>query len=90
MQSYTLEFNGTGEVTEGYFATDAEAESWAESVLENRCYNAGDLFASDWQADGTGDDGETYYRVCYWASEDAAKNDPGVNAICQLCKVALR
>ena len=87
MRSYTVEFNGTGEVIEGYFATDSEAEAWAESVLENRGYSADDLFSSDWQADGTGDDGETHYRICYWASEADAENDPGVNAICQLCKV---
>ena len=86
-KSYTLEFHGTGEVEEGCFGSDIRALLWAESVLENRGYDANELTAGDWDADGTNDDGEQCYRMLFWAREADAENDPGANAICQLCKV---
>jgi len=86
-KSYTLEFNGTGVVAEGFFATDTLAQLWAESVLENRGYDPNELVAGNWDADGQNDDGEQCYRMLFWANESDAENDPGANAICQLCKV---
>ncbi len=87
MQSYTIEFNGGGEVSEGFFADDTEAQAWVESVLEQQGYDADELVSGDWDADGQNDDGEQCYRMLFWANESDAENDPGVNAICQLCKV---
>jgi hypothetical protein len=87
MQSYTIEFNRTGEVTEGQFSNDTEAQLWVEAVLDARGYDADELLSGDWDADGTNDDGEQCYRMLFWANESDAENDPGVNAICQLCKV---
>lgn len=87
MTSYTIEFNGTGEVSEGQFRNDTEAQAWVESVLAARGYDAGDLSTSDWDADGLNDDGEQCYRMLFWADEQTAQHDPGVDAICQLCRV---
>lgn len=87
MQSYTIEFNGSGEVSEGQFPNDAEAQAWVKSVLEKRGYDLVELVEGDWDANGTTDDGEQCWRMLYWENESEADNDPGVRAICQLCKV---
>ena len=87
MTSYTIEFNGTGEVSEGQFRNDTEAQAWVESVLESRGYDADDLSTSDWDADGLNDDGQQCYRMLFWSDEKSAQNDSGVKSICQLCKV---
>ena len=87
MNNYTLEFNGTGEVTEGNFSNDTEAQSWVESVLEQRGYDVDELVSGDWDAAGTNDDDQQCYRMLYWASDSDADNDAGANSICQLCKV---
>lgn len=87
MASYTIEFNGSGEVSEGQFNSDTEAQAWVESVLENRGHDADELVSGDWDSAGQNDDGEQCYRMLFWANEADAENDPGVNAICQLCKV---
>jgi len=86
-KSYTLEFNGSGVVAEGFFDSEIRALLWAESVLENLGYDPNELVAGDWDADGENDDGEQCYRMLFWAHESDAENDPGANAICQLCKV---
>ena len=86
MKSYTIEFNGTGEVSEGQFSNDNEAQSWVEAVLEAQGHGT-ELVSSDWESDGQNEDGEQCYRMLFWADEADAENDPGANAICQLCKV---
>lgn len=87
MKSYTIEFSGTGEVSEGRFSNDTEAQAWVESVLEQRGYDVDELFSGDWDADGQTDDGEPCLRMLFWASESDAENDAGQSTICQLCKV---
>lgn len=87
MKSYTIEFNGSGEVAEGRFKDDVAAQDWVESVLEHRGYDADDLVSGDWDANGKNDDGTACERQLYWANDDAAKDDAGANAICQLCVV---
>ena len=86
MASYTIEFNGSGEVSEGQFRSDAEAQAWAESVLEARRHDMDELVCGDWDSDGQNDDGEQCFRMLFWANEAEAENDSGVNAICKLCK----
>ncbi len=86
MKSYTFEFQD-GELCEGYFETDADAQAWVESILEHQGYDINDLVEGDWNADGKNDDGEQCYRMLYWATEEDAEDDPGVNSIGQLCKV---
>ena len=85
-KSYTIEFNGTGEVSEGQFSNDTEAQSWVESVLESRGHDVDQLVTGDWDADGQNDNGEQCLRMLFWASEADASNDPCANAICKLCK----
>ena len=86
MRSYTIEFNGSGEVSEGHFSNDTEAKLWVESVLEGRGYDADALIEGyDWDQAGTNDDGEQCWRLLYWANEADSEND--AKAICQLCKV---
>lgn len=88
MQSYTLEFNGSGEVCEGRFDNDHAAQDWAESILENRGYDSSDLvWADNWDANGQNDDGELCERLLVWAGEEDAQDDPGVNSVAQLTKV---
>ncbi len=87
MQSYTIEFASSGEVSEGQFSSDKAAQSWIESVLEARGYDASDLVCGGWDTAGTNDDGEQCYRKLYWASESDADNDDGSKAVAQLCKV---
>lgn len=87
MTIYTIEFNGTGEVSEGSFRNDTEAQAWVESVLENRGYDANELASGDWDADGENEDGDTCYRMLFWESESDAENDAGESSICQLCRV---
>ena len=87
MISYTIEFNGTGEVSEGQFRSDTEAQAWVESVLEARGHDVVALVSGDWDADGENDNGEKCFRMLFWASESDADNDSGENSICQLCKV---
>jgi hypothetical protein len=88
MKNYTIEFNGTGEVSEGHFGSDREAKSWVVSVLENLGYDASQLVEGhDWDDDGQNDDGKKCSRLLYWANEIDAENDPGARAICKLCKV---
>lgn len=88
MKSYTIEFNGTGEVAEGQFRNETEAQSWVESVLEQRGYDVDELVSGDWDVAGTNDDDQKCYRMLYWASEADADNDAGEKAICQLCKAS--
>lgn len=87
MASYTIEFASSGEVSEGQFNSDAQAQAWVETVLENRGYDASELVSSDWGADGENEEGEQCYRMLFWANEADSENDPGANAVCQLCKV---
>jgi len=87
MKSYTIEFASSGEVSEGQFSNDTEAQAWVESVLENQGHDASELVSGDWDADGENEDGEQCYRMLFWASESDAINDAGAKAICQLCKV---
>jgi hypothetical protein len=86
-KSYTIEFNGTGEVSEGSFRNDTEAVLWVESVLEARGCDADEIVSGDWDSDGQNDDGERCERMLFWANEAASENDPGVNAVCKLCVV---
>ncbi len=87
MKSYTIEFNGTGEVTPGCWLDDDAAKLWVKSVLEARGYDAGELVTGEWDADGTNDYGMQCYRMLFWENEASAENDAGEKAICQLCKV---
>lgn len=87
MSSYTIEFSSTGDVCEGQFSSDTEAQSWVESVLESRGYDADEIVTGDWDADGHNDDGEQCYRMLFWEDGSHAENDPGADSICQLCKV---
>ncbi len=87
MRSYTIEFNGTGEVSEGRFADDTAAESWVISVLERRGYDADAIVSGDWDADGMGGSGGNAHRMLFWSNEHDAENDAGANAICQLCVI---
>lgn len=87
MKSYTINFNGTGEVSEGMFRSDIDAEQWAEAVLEARGFDVDELVTCDWEAYGAKDDGEQCYRMLYWASEADAHNDSGATVICELCRV---
>jgi hypothetical protein len=76
-KEYTIEFNSSGEVCEGRFSHDTDAQAWVESVLEQRGYDAAELVSGDWDAD----------RMLFWANVADADNDPGANAICKLCKL---
>lgn len=87
MNCYTVEFNGTGEVSEGHFSTDEQAQAWVESVLTNRGHDADEIVFGDWDADGQNDDGRKCERMLVWASEADANDDPGANSICQICVV---
>lgn len=87
MKSYTLEFAGSGETNEGYFANDAEAQAWVVLLLDSMGYDHNSLVSSDWSADGQNDDGEQCFRMLYWEDENDAENDAGEKSICQLCKV---
>lgn len=87
MKSYTIEFNGSGEVIERNFASDNAAQSWVESVLEDRGHDSSELVTGEWDQAGKNGDGEQAWRMLYWASEAIAENDTGAKAICQLCKV---
>lgn len=87
MRSYTIEFNGTGEVCEGYHDSDNAAELWLESVLTQRGYDPAKLFAADWDANGENDNGQKCERMLFWENETVSQNDSGANAICQLCVV---
>lgn len=87
MKSYTIEFNGTGEVSEGRFNNDIEAQAWVETVLEQRGYDVDELVEGDWDANGTNDDGDQCVRKLYWENDKVAENDPGVRSICQLCTI---
>jgi phage head maturation protease len=87
MASYTIEFNGSGEVSEGQFRNDTDAQVWVESVLESRGHDVDALVSGDWDAAGKNDDGEQCYRMLFWASESDAENDAGEKSVCQLCKV---
>lgn len=87
MQSYTIEFNGSGEVCEGHFGDDIQAYAWVETVIAQRGHDSDEVVFGEWDADGKNDDGEPCYRMLIWADEEAAKNDSGANSICQLCKV---
>lgn len=87
MKSYTIEFNGTGEVSEGSFPNDNEAQAWVESVMECRGHVASAIVSGDWDANGKNDDGDQCWRMLFWASESDSQNDDGKNAVCQLCKV---
>lgn len=88
MKSYTIEFNGSGEVSEGSFNSDTDAVAWVESVLENRGLDAAETVSGDWDANGESDSGK-HDRMLFWASEADAENDPGANAnaVCQLCVI---
>ena len=85
MTSYTVNFNGSGEVLEHHFNTDAQAVLWLTLVLESRGYDLDILDASGWDADGVNDDDQPCYRMLFWADEVASFNDDGVKAICSLC-----
>lgn len=87
MKSYTINFNGTGEVSEGFFANDTEAEAWVVSVLEKMGYDADEIVSGDWDANGMEDDGTRFVRMLFWANEATAENDPGVDAVCELCTI---
>ena len=86
MTSYTIEFNGSGEVSEASFSSDSHAIAWVESVLENRGYDVSETVSGDWDSNGESDEGK-HERMLFWASEADAENDPGANAICQLCVI---
>ncbi len=86
-KTYTIEFNGTGEVSEGVFANDTEATGWVESVLEARGYNTDDVVSGDWDADGHNDEGQECERMLFWADEASSENDSGANAVCKLCVI---
>lgn len=79
MKSYVIEFNGSGEVSEGFFSNDREAVAWAETVLETRGFDLSEIVSGEWDAHGA--DG---FRLLFWANEETAQNDAGQNAICQL------
>ena len=87
MATYTIEVNGTGDVIEGQFRSETDAQSWVESVLEDLGYDANEIVNGDWDANGQNDGGDQCYRMLFWANESESENDSGVNAICQLCKV---
>ena len=87
MRTYTLEFNGTGEVAElNCDHGDEQAEQMARVILAGRGYP--DItFADQWDADGTDDDDQPCFRLLIWADGDAAENDSGLYSVAQLCRV---
>lgn len=87
MSSYVIEFNGTGEVSEGVFDKDADAISWVESILESHGHNISDIVSGDWDADGENDNGNACERMLFWACEEDSVNDSGAKAVCKLCVV---
>jgi len=87
MMNYTIEFSGSGEVSEGSFANDTMAIKWVESVLEARGFDAAESVSGDWDQAGQNDDGDQCWRMLFWTSEDDANNDSGARAYCQLCVV---
>ena len=85
MTSYTVNFNGSGEVLEHHFDTDTQAVLWITRELVSRGYDLNIVDASGWDADGVNDDDQPCYRMLFWADEVASFNDDGVKAICSLC-----
>jgi len=87
MTSYTVNFNGSGEVLEHHFDSDVQAVLWITRELATRGYNLEDLDSGGWDSDGVNEEDELCYRMFFWADEDASFDDDGANAICCLCVV---
>lgn len=83
MKSYTLEMADGSGLSEGFFSNDQDAIAWAVSVLEQRGNDAGELVTGDWET-RTPDS----VRKLFWADEESADDDTGVNAIAHLVKAA--
>lgn len=79
-KSYTLNIAGTGECTEFFADSDAEAEIIAGRMLNRD----GLVFADQWDADGVNDDDEPCKRLLVWASEEDAENDSGAKSLAQI------
>lgn len=86
MQSYVISCQ-TGELSEGYFDSDEQAERWAMDWLTDVLGLDDPVAADQWDADGRNDDGEPMKRLLFWASEEDAQDDSGANAIAQLSVV---
>jgi hypothetical protein len=87
VQSYTIEFSGSGEVLEKQLSDDTAAQAWAESVIADRGFDAEELFSGQWDADGQNDADPLCSRMLFWECESDAEIDSGIMALCQLCKV---
>lgn len=85
MQRYSFYFD-SGLTVESMLENDIEAQGLAETLLEERGYNPDDIVSGNWDSDGYDEFGEPQFRMLFWANEEDAKNDPGVKAICQLCR----
>ena len=81
MTRYTLEW-ADGRVTDIVADDDASAETAAMAR-----FGADAVAAEQWDDAGVNDDGEPCERLLIWADEEAAENDPGSNAVAQLCVV---
>jgi hypothetical protein len=87
MMSYTVNFNGSGEVLEHHFDTDSQAVLWLTLVLESRGYDLDTLDSCGWDSDGLDDDDRVCERMLFWPDEVASFNDSGAKSICSLCVV---
>ena len=83
MTSYVLSF-ASGAISEGWFADDQGAKSWATDLLENHGYDPSEIVTGDWDANGYNDENQACERMLFWANEADAENDPGANAIASL------
>jgi hypothetical protein len=89
MTTYTLNFAGSGAVSEILADSDTQAIQTAESILESHGYDS-PAWADQWDADGANDDGVDMERLLCWATEEDSIDDPGVRAIAYLSAGAAR
>lgn len=83
MTSYVFNFSN-GATSEGHFTSDAEAQAWAESILEHHGHDPSEIVTGDWDANGANDDDQPMERMLFWANEADSQDDPGRNAIASL------
>jgi len=65
MTSYTVNFNGSGEVLEHHFDSDVQAVLWITRELATRGYNLEDLDSGGWDSDGVNEEDELCYRMFF-------------------------
>lgn len=75
-----INYAGSGAISECLTIEEARA------ILEDQY--PGCVFAEQWDADGTNDEGRPMERLLVWASEQDADNDPGVRAVAQIERLA--